>query len=387
MPATKLYAPLLRKGNPTWYIEYYIELNGVRKRVRRSKDANGRELNGIFDLKEREAVAKEMMREVRAKISPTAVTPDTTPFLEALQTAVALRASTKAKTNKSFTEVARWVSEYFHKRGWHHLKCIQVKYEHVQAYFDYCVVTLKVRGTTHNTRKNNLRSLFSALVKRGYFPENYVSKVEERPESDPIRRPLSEDEKKIVANAIFQEDKALTLAFVLLGYMAIRPGEIRDLRVGAIDLKRGVVCFSGEFSKNRHRAYVTIPDEAMPYLKSLGLEKYPARYYLFGQAKGRHNKDFSPGSERIGENTLSGRFRELIRRLHREGALQDIKGIQFYSLKDTLATYLIDSGVDVVSAMHHFRHSDLAVFNRYLKRLGTINTDIKALKIDLKLPE
>lgn len=41
--------------------------------------------------------------------------------------------------------------------------------------------------------------------------------------------------------------------------------------------------------------------------------------------------------------------------------------------------YLLDNGVDVESAMRHFRHHDLAIFQRYVKRLGVVNEKIKSL--------
>jgi integrase len=265
------------------------------------------------------------------------------------------------------------------------LRCNQVTQAHIQAYFDHCVVKLKVANSTHNTRKNNLRSLFSELVTRGYFPFNYVSKVPERPAGDPLRRPLSPEEKAIVARHIFQNDKALALAFLLLGYLAVRPGEIRGLRVGAIDLKRGVVRFPGADSKNNRDSVVTIPSELIPHFERLKLDQYPQSYYLFGRAKGRYNVQLEPRPERIGVNTLSARFRTIVRTLHQQGQLHNIKGIQFYSLKDSLAIYLLDMGVDVESAMRHFRHRDLSVFQRYVKRLGVVNEKIRGLEIDLDL--
>ena len=194
--------------------------------------------------------------------------------------------------------------------------------------------------------------------------------------------PQSEDEKKIVAAHIFKHDKPLSLAFVLLCYLAIRPGEIRDLRVGSIDLKRGVVRFPGSESKNNKDSTVTIPVQLIPMLQALELEKYPSSYYLFGRGKGRHNSQLLPMPDQIGVNTLSGRFRTLLNLLKKEGKLSDIRGLQFYSLKDTLAIYLLDSGVDLESAMRHFRHNDLHTFQRYVKRLGMINEKIRDLDVD-----
>jgi hypothetical protein len=36
--------------------------------------------------------------------------------------------------------------------------------------------------------------------------------------------------------------------------------------------------------------------------------------------------------------------------------------------------------------MRHFRHRDLSVFQRYVKRLGVVNEKIRGLEIDLELP-
>ncbi|MEZ4941934.1 MAG: hypothetical protein R3D58_13730 [Saprospiraceae bacterium] len=54
-------------------------------------------------------------------------------------------------------------------------------------------------------------------------------------------------------------------------------------------------------------------------------------------------------------------------------------GIKFKQL----ALYLLENGVDVESAMRHFRHTSLEMFQRYVKRLGVVNEQIRELKIDL----
>ena len=177
MPTKKdLFQPVIKKGM-AWYIEYYIDVKGTRKRVRRSRTSDGTDLNTISDLAERELVAKQMVKEIYVNLCPPVSSPAQTRFLEALQLAVELKHSNKAKTNKTFAETARWLGEYFESRGWQNLRCGQLEFEHIQAYFDYTIVKLKIRNSTHNTRKNNLRSLFSELVQRGYLEENFVKRI------------------------------------------------------------------------------------------------------------------------------------------------------------------------------------------------------------------
>jgi len=381
-----LYSPELKKGK-IWRVEYYIQPKDVRRRVRISRTKDGIELNAIEDLAERERVGMAMVADIKARISP----PDTDPghilFVEALHVAVSLKRSNKEATNKCFRETARWVAEYFTERGWQHLRCSQINKEHLQAYFDHIIVRRKVRNSTHNTRKNNLRALLAELVRRKHIPENFAAQIKDRPEADPIRRTLTDDEKRLLFREAFRQDKPLALAMVLLGFLAIRPGEIRNLKVSALDLERGVVRFPPNYSKNNRNSVVTIPAEAIPLLRSFGVHEYPGAYYLFGKAKGRHNCTLAPAPDRIGVNTLSHKFRVLVGRLHREGVLQDVRGIQLYSLKDTLAIYLLDSGVDVETAMRHFRQSDLGSFQRYVKRLGLISEKIRAVRLDIEVPK
>ncbi len=379
-PLQPLLTPQLNRGK-SWSIEwYFLDPSGSRKRIRKSR-FDGIDLNAIADLGEREVVATRLLAELKTRLLPAALDVKHTPFLAALDEAVALKRSNKRATNKSFGEVARWVGEFFQAKHWQHLRCNQVDASHFQAYFDYMIVQRRVRNSTHNTRKNNLRSLVGELVRRGYFPENFVSKIPDRPAADPIRRPLSESEFQIVAQYVKANDRALSLAFILLGVLAIRPGELRDLRCGDIDLRRGVVRFAADHSKNNRNSVVTIPEEVLPVLAAFGLDKWPAMHYVFGRAKGRHNALLEPAAGQIGVNTLSQRFRTAVQLLYREGKLRDVRGIQFYSLKDSLAIYLLDQGLDVESAMRHFRHSDLSIFQRYVKRLGVVNEKIRGLSV------
>jgi len=376
-------SPQIKKGN-TWYIEWYFTTpDGKRSRIRKSVTDTGIELNSIPDLNVREIEAQKMLNALRTRLRPVSVDPDQELFCTALDIAVGLKRSDKEKTMKTFRETARWFKEFFQEKGWGGVRCSQVTAEMVQAYFDHIIVVKKVANTTHNTRKNNLRSLFTELVTRKYLPENFVKLVPERVAGAPKRRPMSPAEFEAYMIYVRKHDLPLYLCSLLLGYLAIRPGEERNLRCGAFDFAAGMVRFPGRDSKNNKDSNITIPEGLVSELESFGFQHYPATYYVFGKAKGRHNVDFKPGPERIGENTMAHRFRCAIAEMKKRGLLHDTTGLQLYSLKDTLALYLLNNGVDVVSAMHHFRQHSLDVFNRYVKRLGQVNQKVKNLPIDL----
>lgn len=373
------FSPVLKEGK-TWCVEWYATIGDKRTRVRRSQTADGTELNAIADIPTRRAEAERLIEHLRRTLTPPDASPLQMPFAAALQMAVDLKRSAKDKTNKTFGETARWLLEFMASKGWGGLRCCELRFDHVQAWFDHQILVLKIANSTHHTRKNNLRSLFSELVKRGHLPENYAAQVAERPQGDPRRRPMSKREEAIIADMV-ADDRALCLAWILLRYLGIRPGEMRDLRCGALDLARGFVVFPGEKSKNNRNSVVTIPDEVLPVLRSFELDKYPDAYYVFGGGRARQKSLYLPGPVRIGVNTLSGKFKTGLKRLKKEGKLSDITGLQFYSLKDSLAIHLLDNGVDPESAMRHLRQRDLTVFQRYVKRLGIENEKVRRMPV------
>ena len=170
-------------------------------------------------------------------------------------------------------------------------------------------------------------------------------------------------------------------------YLGVRPDETRHLRCGQFRLDEGLLVFPAADGKNGRNNVVTIPDGVVPALRRMDLHKWPATHFVLGTNKMRDNAAFLPRAEMIGENTLSEKFRQTFRRLHREGKLRDITGLSFYSLKDTLAVYMLDNAIDLKSAMEHFRQRDLESFQRYAKRLGVVNEKIRGLPVLFELPE
>lgn len=386
MPSKKeTLTPILHQ-KATWYVEWYTENNGKRHRIRKSTTYHGIELNAISDIQEREKVALDFLSEVIKKITPIQqLQPHQTLFATAIMDAVLLKSSTKESTMNTYRSNARWLVAFFQEKGWGNITCEAVAMEHIQAYFDYQILIKKVSNRTHNVRKNNLRALFTELVERKYITTNFLSKIRYRKETDTIRRPLSESEEEAVVAAIMK-DRAMFFAFIVQRYLGVRPDEIRHLRCGYFRLSDGLLVFPGKDSKNNRNSPVTIPDEIMPFLAEMKLHTYPQQYFVLGKGNKSSNQGFMPRAEMIGKNTLSEKFRLLFRSLHKSGKIRDITGLQFYSLKDTLAIGMLNVGIDVESAMRHLRQRDLTTFQRYVKRLGIVNEKIRAMPVRIKIP-
>lgn len=384
MPAQKpLYTPELKEG-ATWLVEWYAESGGKRTRIRHSTTYAGVELNSIPDLKERRRIALEFLAEAKKRLKPGKLEPQHTRFVEALATAVELKASPKASTMRTYGSVAKFVVDFFKGKGWEFLSCEQVTLLHVQAYFDHLVLVRKVGNTTHNNHKNALRALLTELVQRAYFASNLASQIRYRVQQDTTRRPMSEHEEEAVVEAI-RNDKAMLFAYIVQRYLGVRPDETRHLRVGQFDFVQGLLVFPGRDSKNNRNSAVTIPQELVPALQALDFDRYPKTHFVLGgNRSGRANPGMRPAATMIGKNTMGEKWRQLFARLAKSGRIGDATGLCFYSLKDTLAVYMLDNGVDVESAMRHLRQRDLETFQRYVKRLGLVNEKIRAMPVRVK---
>lgn len=153
----------------------------------------------------------------------------------------------------------------------------------------------------------------------------------------------------------------------------IRPIELRRLRFYMISLREGVIRLSPAETKNREADNVTIPNVLIPFLRAFRLEQWNSRWLIFGERVQPHP------SHCCGHNTMNLRHSNILKALHKKGALADITGLSFYSWKDTGAMDLFRKKVNPLEIMRQLRHKDLATTQLYCQSLYMINEEIKAL--------
>ena len=213
-----------------------------------------------------------------------------------------------------------------------------------------------------------MRALFNVLVDREYIQENPFSNIRQLKATQKRRKVFTESEQKSIIKYIASKDKQLLLAVSLCYYCAIRPAELRRLKIEDIILDKGIITMQGSQTKNKENAIITIPLILLPFLLSLHLDDYPEHYFVFG------SRSLRPGAKRCGRDTISKRHKKALQELHKLNFIEDIEGKSFYSWKDTAAKDLINQDINILELKQHFRHKKISTTQKYMQEnLGVIS--------------
>ncbi len=184
--------------------------------------------------------------------------------------------------------------------------------ELIIQFFDFLVIKRDLSTTTQLKYRQILADLFEMLYKKKKIAENPVFDIEiVRNEKDQSARPMSDKDLKAFVACMKQDDPVLLLAFKFEYYCYLRPGkEVRKLKVGDIDLARGVINVERFRVKTNRPKFPTIPTVFLNELRNLyRLQDYPRDFYLFGQ-------NYQPGPVHIGKNNLRFRFNRIRKKLN-----------------------------------------------------------------------
>lgn len=295
-------------------------------------------------------------------------------LIEGLQLALELKKhESRKKTILDYSSLLNRFIKYWTKLGNKNSELKDFDKQDALQYLDYVFLTKKVVAVTRNNYLITMKALFYVLVDRGHISKNPFAGIKRLKVAQKKRRVFSSSECSIICNFLKDKDNGLLLAISLCYYCALRPAELRRLRIEDIDIRTGMITLSGESTKNKNLARITMPNHLIEFLKEIRINKYPLEYFVFG-------KDLLPKASQCGVNTICNKHRAVLKKLAEYKLLTDIKDKTFYSWKDTAARDMIEEGVNAAALMKHFRHSSLETTQRYLESFGLKNDRIRELK-------
>lgn len=379
-----LKPPRLLKGWK-WLIEWEEFAPGStdRIRIRRTFDLNRSSF--ITDPERRNERAQFILQEKTREWADSSRKKDavvsalgSTNIIEAMQVALNFKCQSDREhtriTYKSFTGIfCQWLTE----QGWHLLPISAFDRAKAKDFLDYVLLKRKdrkgraVTNRTYNNYIINMRSLFYELAERQYLKENPFANHKMRKEEQKLRHAFEQGDSTTIARYVFHHNRPVYLAILLISHCGMRLSELRRLRVRDIDLDRGLIVMGGDQTKNKERAFITIPASVIPTLRSFELDKIPASYLIFGLSLKPHPKVC------CGRNTISDRFREMLQAMLKAKMLRSIEGYTAYSWKDTGAIAMVKAGMDILALQKHLRHKSLSTTQRYLQSLGVVNKDVR----------
>lgn len=375
-----LQPPRLFKGWK-WLIvwEEFIPGTTVKIRVRKTFDLNRARF--IADPVAREARAQEILLRLKADLEKApALSPalHSTPIGEAMQVALNFKCqSDREHTRITYTSFTNIFCDWLLGRGWMEMSVGEFDRQKALSFMDY-VLTQRLTRTgkrisnrTFNNYIINMRSLFYELKERHYLPENPFANMKPRKEEQKLRHAFDQHDSNVIAQYVYRHNRQVYLAIILVSHCGLRLSELRRLRARDFDFDRGLIVLSGAQTKNKERAYITIPRTVLPALKSYEIDKIAPQYLIFGEGMFPHEK--TP----CGRNTISDRFREMLREMQKHGKLRSCEGYTMYSWKDTGAIAMVKAGLDIMAIKEHLRHKSLATTQRYLQSLGVVNMEVR----------
>jgi len=216
----------------------------------------------------------------------------------------------------------------------------------------------KISSNSITKYRNTLYTLYAKAIDAGLAKNNPLKRVtgmKRHPKSLQFFSDAQIDKFKKTELA-----PQLWLAIQFLYYCFIRPGEMRLLKISAINLEYNFIEIPGEISKNKKTEKVAIPQQFKKQIEFL--QSYPNNYYIL-------SKSGRPGQTPISTKWLNDEHRKILDKLNIIGRYA------FYSWKHTGVVKVVKSGINIKDLQLQLRHHSLDMVNEYLKNLGVLDSE------------
>ena len=335
---TFVRAARLVKGK-RWYIDFQRFDTETGETMRHRQDFD---LNDIADLELRERVGERLARYIDVFAPPAMkkqATAEKTDILTVRQ-AVAFAVSIKQQlprenSRRPYKTVANRLLAWCERMHYAGTPVAEFTQKHARAYWDWLTTNGGLRGRTLNNYLERLCGLWSELVEREMVSANVWGKIKPARNEEKLRRPFTDEERRTMAAHIEATDYWLFRGVLLQFFCYVRPVELTRLRFRDFDLGQGLLTVREEAHKKWRRVVKTIPTSILHYFRDGIFEKFPANYFVFGRVGDGNGQRMWPSTTPIDDQRMYKRHAKVLARLKEEGKLADIRGLTWYSWKDT----------------------------------------------------
>ena len=227
-------------------------------------------------------------------------------------------------------------------------------------FLDRIYIEKEKSARTYNFYLMCMRTFFNFCLSKGFIKESPVKNTKTKSIKEKTRVVLNEKEKAKLA--LLKEENFHFYVFCMTTYYCfIRPNELKKLKVENVNIEKNYITIPSSISKNRKTENVTIPNIFIEELKE-HIGKASKDLFLFG-------KKFVPGKQAV---TNLFYHWENVRKKYGFR-----KEVQFYSLKDTGITDMLNAGVPAIKVRDQARHSDLKITEIYTARNNSADETVK----------
>ena len=362
--------PVLREGS-VWYIEFYAFDPAVNK-LRRKRI----KINRIKSVSKRRTYARDVMRRIAQQLSE-GWNPWMEQDCENLMTIEEVIDNYEAYIDKMFNSGNYRKLTYVGYKSYvknlrQYIKDVAPIYYlyqfdkgYISRFLDHIFIDRDNGARTRNNYLSWLAVLCGWCVNHNYMqyrPTDGITFIDKRymkKQREIIPLPIV----KKIHEWISANDPHFLLACQLLYNCFIRPVEMTRLKISMINIKEQTITIPADASKNHETMVITIPLKVLTTARNLGIFEHEGSCYIF-------SKRLRPGRTMI-DTVVFRHHWENVRE-----ALRLKKEYQFYSLKDTGITEMLDSKLASITVRDQARHSSLAITELYTRHNGKANQEI-----------
>jgi integrase/recombinase XerD len=353
------YAELHDTG-PRWYVHFYA-LNPDSGKLQRVRHY----INSQKNVALRKKLATQMIHLINSKLDQgwNPFISDSqkkmfVPLKTALENALKYKARyVRPRSLPNYQSRIHRLIDYLKNRKQVDIRCGDFTSIMAQDYMTHLLQSENISPTTFNNYLTDYRTFFNYLVKTRHCNENVFRSVDLLPETQKRKRPFTDQEQIRYREYLEKHDHPFLIISLLCYFCGLRPGEMCQLQIRDISIKRQMILVSPQISKNKKQRMIPVADAFWPMLLDY-IKGAPGDHYLI-------SRQMKIGSVKILPQRIAERFRQIAIQL---GFDQDLK---FYSLKDTCADNLDQSGYSTKTIRDLFGHHSIAVTDAYMKQINT----------------
>lgn len=392
-PKKDIIFPKLKPTNgdmsTDWYVEYSIR-NQLTGKMERKRIYDG--FKELDTISERKNYADELIRKITEQIKLGEINtsimveyedellfntssqkyrkrlgPEFSFRVLASTFIISKKSEVNNNTIQTYKSKLRIFSEYLSKNKLENKNITLVKNIHIINFLDEITNENNLSRSSVDKYQQILHTFFKWVIERQrILMENPVLNIPRfGMVVDEAAPAIPKKVRSILREKIEKEDRQLWLNISFQYYCAIRPAELRLMKIKQINFDSQVVTIYNFLSKNNRTETIDIPNQLMRMIRDLKLHEFDQGLYVFGE-------NGEPGPKPVGKNAMRNRFNRLRDELHLT------KEIKLYSWKHSGAMELKESGADMYQIQRHFRHKSVTTTERYwVKRLGGTSQKIK----------
>jgi integrase/recombinase XerD len=235
-------------------------------------------------------------------------------------------------------------------------------------YLDWIYIERNSAPRTRNNHLTFLRLFSSFLIGRGILNENPTLGIQNMKLPPKRRKVFPEKIKQTIYKELMTYENGFHTLCMTTYFCLIRNTELAKLKVWMVKLNDNSIYIPKEFSKNKKDEIVTIPSQFLPAITK-HLENSSSDYYVFS------NDNFKPGAKKMEVKKIGRAWEGLRNKLKLESKYQ------FYSLKDTGITDLLNSGVPAIKVRDQARHHDIKITEMYTQRNNSCDSVIQKANV------